>query len=107
MNNEENLVVIEKVEAETFSDFLGLIDKLAEYEKLAPPDEEAKKRLRRDCLSDKPKYQAFIGKVGDKYVSYVIFFFTYSSFLALPTLFLEDIFVLEKYRRQGGRKQNV
>lgn len=105
MNNEENLVVIEKVEAETFSDFLGLIDKLAEYEKLAPPDEEAKKRLRRDCLSDKPKYQAFIGKVGDKYVSYVIFFFTYSSFLALPTLFLEDIFVLEKYRRQGiGKK---
>jgi dsDNA-binding SOS-regulon protein len=55
MNNEENLVVIEKVEAETFSDFLGLIDKLAEYEKLAPPDEEAKKRLRRDCLSDKTK----------------------------------------------------
>ena len=105
MNNEENLVVIEKVEAETFSDFLGLIDKLAEYEKLAPPDEEAKKRLRRDCLSDKPKYQAFIGKVGDKYVSYVIFFFTYSSFLALPTLFLEDIFVLEECRQKGVGKK--
>jgi GNAT superfamily N-acetyltransferase len=105
MNKEENLVVIEKVDAETFDDFLGLIDKLAEYEKLAPPDGEAKKRLRRDCLSEKPKYQAFIGKSGEKYVSYVIFLFTYSSFLALPTLFLEDIFVLEEYRRQGiGKK---
>jgi GNAT superfamily N-acetyltransferase len=105
MNEEENLLVIEKVKAETFDDFLVLIDKLADYEKLAPPDEEAKRRLRRDYLSDKPKYEAFIGKVGDKAVSYIIYFFTYSSFLALPTLFIEDIFVLNEYRRQGiGQK---
>lgn len=105
MDKEENLVVIKEVDAETFDDFLGLIDKLAEYERLAPPDEEAKRRLRRDCLSDKPKYSAFIGKVGGKSVSYAIFFFTYSSFLALPTLFLEDIFVLDEYRRQGVGKK--
>jgi GNAT superfamily N-acetyltransferase len=105
MNKEESIVVIEKVDAETFNDFLGLIDKLAEYEKLVPPNEEAKIRLRRDYLSDKPKYQAFIGKSGDKNVSYVIFLFTYSSFLALPTLFIEDIFVLEEYRLQGVGKK--
>ena len=100
-----NLIVIEQVDAKNFDEFLGLIDKLAEYEKLLAPDEEAKRRLRRDCLSDNPKFQAFVGKIGDKYVSYVIFFFTYSSFLALPTLFLEDIFVLEEYRRQGMGKK--
>jgi GNAT superfamily N-acetyltransferase len=105
MNSEENLVVIEKVEAKTFNDFLNLIDKLAEYEKLAPPNEDAKKRLREDYLCDKPKYQAFVGKLGQKYVSYVIFFYTYSSFLALPSLFLEDIFVLEEYRRLGVGKK--
>ncbi len=105
MAKDEIPVVIEKVNAETFDNFLGLINKLAEYEKLSPPDEDAKRRLLRDCLSDKPKYQAFIGKIGDKYVSYMIFFFTYSSFLALPTLFLEDIFVLEAYRRhEVGKK---
>jgi GNAT superfamily N-acetyltransferase len=105
MDKEDNLIVIEKVTAETFDNFLGLIDKLAQYEKLDPPDEQARIRLRRDCLSEKPKYRAFIGKIGDKYISYVIFYFTYSSFLALPTLFLEDIFVLEAYRRKGvGQK---
>jgi GNAT superfamily N-acetyltransferase len=105
MNKEENLVIIEKINTETFDDFLGLIDNLAEYENLSPPDEEAKRRLRRDCLSDKPKYEAFVGKVGNKPVSYIIYFFTYSSFLALPTLFLEDIFVLKNCRRQGiGQK---
>ena len=105
MQKDENLVIIKEVNAETFDDFLGLIDKLAEYEKIVLPDEEAKRRLRRDCLSDKPKYRAFIGKIGEISVSYVIFFFTYSSFLALPTLFLEDIFVLEEYRRQGVGKK--
>ena len=101
MHKEETPLIIEKVDSQTFDDFLGLICKLAEYEKMAPPIEQAKQRLRKDCLSDKPKYQAFMGKVCDKYVSYIIFFFTYSSFLALPTLFLEDIFVLEEYRRKG------
>ena len=105
MDKVENLLVIEKVKAKTFDDFLGLIDRLAEYEKLALPTEEAKRRLRWDGLSDKPKYEAFIGKVGDKPVSYFIYFFTYSSFLALPTLFIEDIFVIKEYRRQGVGKK--
>ncbi len=101
----ENVVTIEKVDAKNFDAFLGLIDKLAQYEKLAPPDQAAQERLRRDCLSEKPKYMSFMGKIGDQYVSYVIYFFTYSSFLALPTLFLEDLFILEEYRRSGVGKR--
>ena len=101
MNQKEKSLIIHRVNEETFEDFLGLIDKLAEYEKLTPPNEDARRRLRTDCLSDKPKFHAFIGKIGNIYVSYVIYFFTYSSFLGLPTLYLEDIFVLEEYRRQG------
>lgn len=101
MNRAEDLVVIEKVNAETFGDFLFLISKLAEYEKLTPPDDDAKVRLQRDCLGEAPKYWAFLGRVDGKAVAYVIYFFTYSSFLALPTLYVEDIFVLEEYRRRG------
>jgi GNAT superfamily N-acetyltransferase len=105
MNKEENSLVIYQVNEEIFDDFLSLVDKLAEYEKLAPPNKEARRRLRIDGLSDKPKYRAFIGKIGNKCVSYIIYFFTYSSFLGLPTLYLEDIFVLEDYRRQGVGKK--
>lgn len=94
-------LVVEKVGAGNFGDFVGLICGLAEFEHLPQPDEEAKVRLRRDCLGEAPKFHAFIGKVNDEPVAYVIYFYTYSSFLALPTLYLEDIFVLEKYRRRG------
>jgi GNAT superfamily N-acetyltransferase len=105
MKNKGNALVIEKVSRKTFDEFLALVDKLAEYEKIVPPDENAGKRLRTDCLSRRPKYEAYVGKIGDKCVAYVIYVFTYSSFLALPTLFLEDIFVLKEYRRQGiGKK---
>lgn len=93
--------IIEKVTSENFTDFLNLINKLAEYEKLQPPDIEAQKRLLSDCITDKPKYKAYLGKIGDKAVSYIIYFFTYSSFLALPTLYLEDIFVLQEFRQNG------
>ncbi len=101
MDKAENSVDILRVSSDNFEGFLSLIVKLAEYEQLAPPTEEAKQRLRRDCLSTKPKYQAFIGTIGTKPVAYFIYFFTYSSFLALPTLYLEDIFVLDEYRRSG------
>jgi GNAT superfamily N-acetyltransferase len=105
MSKQEKSLVITKVDAGTFDELLGLIGKLAEFEKLAPPDGDAKERLRADYLSDKPKYEAFVGKIGDKCVSYALYFFTYSSFLALPTLFLEDIFVLEDYRGRGFGKR--
>ena len=34
-------------------------------------------------------------------IGYAFIFETYSTFLALPTLYLEDLFVLPDYRRQG------
>ena len=96
---------IEKVKSENFESFLSLIDKLAEYEKSNPPDNAARKRLRQDALSNKSIFEAYLGKIKDEYTGYIIIFMTYSSYLALPILYLEDLFVLEKYRKQGiGQK---
>lgn len=94
-------LIIEKVTDENFEDFFYLINKLAEYEKLTPPDSAAKARLRKDGLSDEPKYEAYLGKLNGEAIGYLIYFFNYSSFLAKSTLYIEDIFVLENYRRQG------
>ncbi len=77
---------------------LTLIDALAEYEKLAPPDEEAKKRLIGDIFSDRPRVDVFLAEYEGKTAGYAFVFETYSSFLALPTLYLEDLFVLPEYR---------
>jgi GNAT superfamily N-acetyltransferase len=74
--------------------FLSLIDALADYEKLERPDAAARERLLRDAFSARPRFEAFLASVDDEDVGYAIIYETYSSFLALPTLYLEDIFVL-------------
>jgi GNAT superfamily N-acetyltransferase len=97
--------IIEPIKPGNFDEFVFLIEKLAEYEELTPPDEQARKRLRKHGLAKKPKYEACVGKIDDKYIGYIIFFMTYSSVLGKPTLYLEDIFVLPEYRRKGvGQK---
>lgn len=80
---------------------ISLIDALAAYEKLHPPDAEAKERLVRDMVGEHPRFEAYLAELHDKAVGYAFVFETYSSFLALPTLYLEDIFVLPEYRKQG------
>lgn len=95
---------IRPVDKDNFDSFIKLIIALADYEKLEPPSEEAKARLKKHCLSNTPKYHAFLGYTNDLPVSYIMYYFTYSSFLAKPTLYLEDIFVLETHRKKGYGK---
>ena len=82
-------------------EFLGLIEALAHYEKLTPPDAEARRRLSRDALSNPPRFRALLGEHTGRVVAYAVYFETYSTFLAKPTLYLEDIFVLPEARRLG------
>lgn len=79
----------------------ALVDALADYEKLARPTRAARRRLLRDGCGPRRRFDAFLAYSGEKPVGYAIIFETYSSFLALPTLYLEDIFILPEYRRLG------
>jgi GNAT superfamily N-acetyltransferase len=89
------------VTAKTVPDFLYLLGQLAAYEQLDPPDEHARLRLTAEILDARPKFEGYIGRLGDEPAGFITFCFTYSTFLAQPTLFLEDIFVLEQHRKQG------
>ena len=91
---------VRKAEPGDAGALLHLIAKLAEYEQLAPPGEAAQERLIRDVFGDTPRIEAYLAWHGASPVGYALILETYSSFLALPTLYLEDIFVLEEYRRR-------
>ena len=80
---------------------LSLIDALADFEKLKRPTASARRRLIRDGFGRKRRFDTLLAFVDEKPVGYALFFETYSSFLSLPTLNLEDIFVLPEHRRQG------
>jgi GNAT superfamily N-acetyltransferase len=82
--------------------FLDLIDGLADYERLARPDAAARQRLAQDALADPPRFSALLAELDGRSVGYAVYFFTYSTFLALPTLYLEDLFVMPAARGQGA-----
>lgn len=77
---------------------------LANFEHLEPPDTRAKRRIVQDIYSKK-LVQLFLAHYGKEPVGYALYFYTYSSFLARPTFYLEDIFVLEEYRHKGIGRQ--
>jgi GNAT superfamily N-acetyltransferase len=82
--------------------WLDLVDALADYEKLARPTPEARQRLVNDAFGPEPhRIRVFMAELGGRAVGYAITCETYSSFLALPTLYLEDLFVLPEARRAG------
>lgn len=82
-------------------ELLRLIDALADYEKLKKPTRAARARLLADAFGARPRFEALLAFEGGVAVGYAIVFETYSSFLAKPTLYLEDLFVLPDHR---GRK---
>jgi GNAT superfamily N-acetyltransferase len=81
--------------------FLDLIDSLADYEHLPRPTLEARERLLRDGFGDNARFHPYLAELDGVPVAYAITLSTYSSFLALPTLFLEDLFVRPEDRGKG------
>jgi GNAT superfamily N-acetyltransferase len=59
--------------------------------------------LVQDAFGTRPRFEPWLvwASERDEPVGYAIFLETYSSFLARPTLYIEDIFVLPEFRRQG------
>jgi GNAT superfamily N-acetyltransferase len=85
--------------------WLSLIDALADYEKLERPNPAARERLLLDAFGENPRTEVYLAESEGRIVGYAITLFTYSSFLALPTLYLEDLFVLESHRGHGAGYQ--
>ncbi len=80
---------------------LDLIRGLAEFEKLSDQVKATPQRLRDTLFSPHPGAEVIIGYAGDQPVGFALFFSTYSTFLGLPGLYLEDLFVLPEWRSRG------
>jgi GNAT superfamily N-acetyltransferase len=78
-----------------------LVQALAEYENLSDAV-SGNSQLLKEHLFGSPKYaEAIIAELDHQAVGFALFFHNYSTFLTKPGIYLEDIFVLPEYRRQG------
>lgn len=90
-----------KLQKKDFNDFVLLINKLADHVGGTPPTPQAIKRLYKHAFCTHPLYEPYIIKLGITNVGYILTYMTYSSFLALPTLYIEDIYIANEYRGIG------
>ncbi|HEY7434073.1 MAG TPA: GNAT family N-acetyltransferase [Methylomirabilota bacterium] len=83
---------------------LELIRGLAEYERLAHEMEATPARVRAHGFGRRRYFETIICRRGGTPVGFALYFFTYSTFLARPTLYLEDLFVRPEARGTGAGK---
>lgn len=82
----------------------ALIQALAEYEKLSHQVIGTKEQLQEHLFGSPIYAEAIVTVIEAKTVGFTLFFPNYSTFLTKPGIYLEDLFVLPEYRRQGIAK---
>ena len=97
-----------RIEPATAADapvLLAMIKGLAEYERLSHVVVATEAKLRDSLFGAQPVAEAVIGRAGAEAAGYALYFPIYSTFLAQPGLYLEDLYVEPRWRGQGlGRR---
>jgi GNAT superfamily N-acetyltransferase len=80
---------------------LEMIRELAEYEKLSHMVTATEDRIRESLFGPKPVAEVLLAQVDSECAGFALFFATYSTFLAQPGLYLEDLYVKPHLRAKG------
>ena len=80
---------------------LAFIKDLAEYEKLSHEVVATEEALLKTLFGEDPRAEVILGIYKGQTVGFAIFFHTYSTFLAESGLYLEDLYIVPKWRGRG------
>ena len=100
-----NLIHIRNAVISDSAMILEFIKGLAKYEKLAHEVVANEAEIRRTLFGKNPSAEVIIAELKGSPAGFALFFTNYSTFLARPGLYLEDLFVLPESRGKGVGKQ--
>jgi len=80
---------------------VGLIRELAEFEHLSHLAKATPETLMPHLFGDKPVAEALVAEAQGEVVAFALFFTNFSTFLAKPGLYLEDLYVKPSRRGAG------
>ena len=84
---------------------LSFIRELAIYEKLSHQVVATSDNLKKYLFGPKAVAEVLIASYDEKSVGFALFFLNFSTFLSLPGIYLEDLFVNPDYRGKGIGKR--
>jgi GNAT superfamily N-acetyltransferase len=97
-------VTVREAAPEDVGPLLGMIRELAEYEKLADQVRTTEELLDRALFGAPPAAEALIAELDGEPVGYAIYFSTFSTFLTIQGVWLEDLYVRPQHRKAGAGK---
>ena len=80
---------------------VALITELAEFERLAHLVEVTPDKLAPHLFGERPAAECVVGEVDGEVVAFALYFTNFSTFLARPGLYLEDLYVQPAHRGIG------
>jgi GNAT superfamily N-acetyltransferase len=80
---------------------LQFIRELAEYERLPHEVMATEEGLRESLFGPRPYAEVLIADVDGRPAGFALYFYTYSTFVGRPGLYLEDLYVRPESRRRG------
>lgn len=86
---------------EDLPEIFRLIKELARYEELSDQCDADEERLRRHLFGPEPYAEVVIAENAGRPVGFALYYHNYSTFLARPGIYLEDLFVDSTERRKG------
>jgi GNAT superfamily N-acetyltransferase len=84
---------------------LRCIQGLADYERLSHECQATEALLHETLFSASPAAEVTLALSGDTPAGFALWFRSYSTFLARPGIYLEDLFVFPEFRGNGLGKQ--
>ena len=92
---------IRAAEPRDVADIVRLIGRLAEFEHLEHLMQATPEELAPHLFGPRPAAEALVVDCGPRVVGFALFFTNFSTFLAKPGLYLEDLFVEPELRGRG------
>ena len=80
---------------------LSLIGELAEFERMSPRVTATEEKMRSALFGPHLFAEALLGWLDGEPIAYAVFHHTFSTFAALPGLYIEDIYVRPAHRGRG------
>jgi len=96
-------MILRKANREDSPIILNFIKALAEYEKLSDAVSATPEQLE-TTLFDQNAAKVILAEVDGQPAGFALYFYNYSTFLAKPGLYLEDLYVYPEYRKSGVGK---
>ncbi len=93
--------ILRPAELRDVAPIVQMIRELAVFEKLEHLVQATPEKLRPHLFGEKPAAEAIVAEADGKAIAFALFFTNFSTFLARPGLYLEDLYVQPAYRGKG------